>query len=152
MPLALSSLQEIRMIENNKAAVTAFILAVNEQEWATLDAIIADDVVRRSRTYGETELRGRKQLVKFLKGEAVTFPDAVQKILYLVAEEDRVAAALQFTGTQKGAMGPFPASGRRVRANFLAMFKLKDGRISEIWVEWDNLSALLQLGHLTLPS
>jgi len=139
-------------IENNKANVTAFILAINEQEWATLDALVADDVVRHSRTYGQTQLRGRKQLVEFLKSEAMTFPDARQKILYLVAEEDRVAAALQFNGTQKGPMGPFPASGRRIQANFLAMFRLEDGRIAEVWVEWDNLSVLLQLGHLTLPS
>lgn len=139
-------------IENNKAAVTAFVHAISEQEWATMDALLADDVVRRSRTYGQTELRGRAQLVQFLKNEAMTFPDAHQKILYLVAEEDRVAAALQFTGTQKGPMGPFPASGRRIQANFLAMFRLREGRIAEVWVEWDNLSALLQLGHLTLPS
>ena len=139
-------------IENNKAAVTAFVQAISGQEWATLDALVADDVVRRSRTYGQPELRGRRQLVEFLKNESMTFPDAHQRILYLVAEEDRVAAALQFTGTQKGPMGPFPASGRRIEANFLAMFRLKDGRIAEVWVEWDNLSALLQLGHLTLPS
>ncbi len=139
-------------IENNKATVTAFVQAISGQEWATLDALVADDVVRRSRTYGQPELRGRRQLVEFLKNESMTFPDAHQKILYLVADEDRVAAALQFTGTQKGPMGPFPASGRRIEANFLAMFRLKDGRIAEVWVEWDNLSALLQLGHLTLPS
>ena len=139
-------------IENNKATVTAFILAVNEQEWATLDALVADDVVRHSRTYGQPQLRGRKKLVEFLRSEAMTFPDAEEKILYLVAEDDRVAAALQFTGTQRGPMGPFPASGRRIQANFLAMFRLKDGRIAEVWVEWDNLSALLQLGHLALPS
>jgi steroid delta-isomerase-like uncharacterized protein len=139
-------------IENHKATITAFVHAISEQEWATLDALVADDVVRRSRTYGQPEIRGRAHLVEFLKNEALTFPDAQQKILYLVAEGDRVAAALQFTGTQKGPMGPFPASGRRIQANFLAMFRLKDGRISEVWVEWDNLSALLQLGHLTLPS
>jgi len=139
-------------IENHKAAVTAFVHAISEQEWATLDALVAENVVRRSRTYGQPELRGRAQLVQFLKNEAMTFPDAHQKILYLVAEGDRVAAALQFTGTQRGPMGPFPASGRRVHANFLAMFRLEDGRIAEVWVEWDNLSALLQLGHLTLPS
>jgi steroid delta-isomerase-like uncharacterized protein len=139
-------------IANSKATVTAFILAINEQEWATLDALVSDDVVRHSRTYGQTQLRGRKRFVEFLKNEAMTFPDANQKILYLVAEEDRVAAALQFTGTQEGPMGPFPASGRRIQTNFLAMFRLKEGRIAEVWVEWDNLSALLQLGHLTLPS
>ncbi|MBP1653499.1 MAG: ester cyclase [Bacteroidetes bacterium] len=139
-------------IENHKAAVTAFVHAISEQEWATLDALVAENVVRRSRTYGQPELRGRAQLVQFLKNEALTFPDARQTILYLVAEGDRVAAALQFTGTQRGPMGPFPASGRRVHANFLAMFRLEDGRIAEVWVEWDNLSALLQLGHLTLPS
>lgn len=139
-------------IENNKATVTAFLLAISEQEWATLDALVAEDVVRRSRTYGQPQIRGRSQLIEFLKAEAMTFPDANQKILYLVAEEEKVAAALQFTGTQKGPMGPFPASGRRIQANFLAMFRLKEGRISEVWVEWDNLSALLQLGHLTLPS
>jgi hypothetical protein len=33
-----------------------------------------------------------------------------------------------------------------VEAKFLALFRVDDGQIAEIWVEWDNIATLIQLG------
>jgi len=86
-------------------------------------------------------------LVAFLQAEFVTFPDATETLLDLVAEGDRVAARHHFRGTQLGAMGPFPPSGKVLSSNYLAIYRIESQRIAEAWAEWDNLAGLRQLGH-----
>ena len=48
-------------------------------------------------------------------------------------------------------MGPFPATGKPLSLAFHGILKIEDGKIAEIWVEWDNLGALMQLGHISMP-
>ena len=48
-------------------------------------------------------------------------------------------------------MGDFPATGNAVQAPFLAMFRIESGRIAELWVEWDNVAMLSQLGLFPPP-
>jgi len=64
----------------------------------------------------------------------------------LIAEGDKVAAYATYSGTQTGPMGGFPATGKSVNFKFLGFFRIEEGRIAEIWVEWDNLNMLTQLG------
>jgi predicted ester cyclase len=49
-------------------------------------------------------------------------------------------------------MGPFPPSGRDLEIPFIGLLRIEDGKIAEIWVEWDNLNALAQLGHFPPPA
>jgi hypothetical protein len=35
---------------------------------------------------------------------------------------------------------------------FIGILRIEDGKVAEIWVEWDNLYALAQLGHLEPPT
>lgn len=48
-------------------------------------------------------------------------------------------------------MGPFPATGRVLSADFISIYRLAEGRIVEAWAEWDALAGLIQLGHLQPP-
>jgi steroid delta-isomerase-like uncharacterized protein len=139
-------------IEHHKAVVRAFVEAVNQRDWARLDELLSPDFLRHSSTFGQPQIRNRGQLREFLAGEAGTFPDAHETIHFVVAEGDMVAVYSGFRGTQRGAMGPFPASGRTLSANFISIYRVVDGRIAEAWVEWDSLSGLIQLGHLAPPS
>ncbi len=86
----------------------------------------------------------------FLQAEFNTFPDAEETLMDLIAEEDKVAARHEFRGTQLGPMGPLPASGKVLQATYLAIYRIDNGRICEVWAEWDNLSGLKQLGHHNL--
>jgi len=65
----------------------------------------------------------------------------------LVAEGDRVAGLATYSGTQTGPMGDIPATGKAVEAPVLAMFRIEEGRIAELWVVWDNVAMLTQLGQ-----
>lgn len=135
------------MSESNKALVRRFTEAVNGQDWPRLRELVTDGFTRHSTAAGEPGIRSRQDLVDFLEGEYRTFPDAKEDIEDLVAEGDRVAARHRFRGTQKGPLGPHPASGRVLDATYLAIYRIEDGRIAESWAEWDNLAGLRQLGH-----
>ena len=54
-------------------------------------------------------------------------------------------------GDSDSDFGPFPPSGKPVEIPFSGLLRLEDGKIAELWVEWDNLNALVQLGHFVPP-
>src|SRR6185503_1929342 len=138
--------------EHNEAVVREFVEAVNRRDWSRLEELLAPEFVRHSSTFGQPQIRSREQLRDFLAGEAGTFPDAHESIHFLVAEGDMVAVHSGFRGTQCGPVGPFPASGKTLSADFISIYRVVAGRIAEVWVEWDCLSGLIQLGHLAPPS
>lgn len=135
------------MSAENKSLVRAFVDAINAQDWARTLNILAPDFKRHSASGGEPEVRSATDLVAFLQAEFVTFPDARETLLDLIAEGDRVAARHHFLGTQLGPMGLFPPSGKVMSSNYLAIYRIENQRIAEAWVEWDNLAGLKQLGH-----
>ena len=134
-------------VERNKAVIAAFVEAINAQDWQRLTELVRPDFVRHSHAGGTPGVRSRDDLVRFLRGEFETFPDAREGIADMVAEGDRVAVRHAFRGTQSGQMGQHPPSGRVMAAEYLAIYRLADGLIAEAWAEWDNLSGLTQLGH-----
>lgn len=131
--------------ERNKKIVREFADAINARDWDRLDQTVASDFVRHSSS--APPVRSREELKRYLHSEFEIFPDGQESIEDIVAERDRVAVRHGFRGTQLGAMGSFPASGRVMTADYLAIYRLEGGLIVEAWAEWDNLSGLTQLGH-----
>jgi steroid delta-isomerase-like uncharacterized protein len=136
------------MSERNKSLVRAFVDAINAQDWQRVLGLLASDFQRHSMAGGEPAVSSAKSLVAFLQAEFVTFPDACETLLDLVAEADKVAARHHFRGTQLGPMGRFPPSGRVLEATYIAIYRVQEQRIAEAWVEWDNWAGLKQLGHV----
>jgi steroid delta-isomerase-like uncharacterized protein len=138
-------------LENNKAVLRAFVAAINARDWPAVESLAAPDIVRHSATAGSPRGVGRDSLLAFLRGEAEAFPDSQETIEFTVAEGDLVAARLRFRGTQLGQSGPYPPTGRVLDAGFLGIFRIADGKVAEVWVEFDNLNSLIQLGHYAPP-
>jgi predicted ester cyclase len=107
--------------------------------------------VRHSRATPGVSVTSREAFKEFLRQDLVTFPDSRIELERLIAEGDFVAVYATYTATQEGPMGPFPASGNPVDLKFMAQFRFEDGKIAELWVEWDNLDILTQAGHFTPP-
>ncbi|MET9216170.1 MULTISPECIES: ester cyclase [unclassified Nocardia] len=65
---------------------------------------------------------------------------------------DTAIAEIVFTGVQTGPLatpdGEVPASGRTVTFPLIDTFTLRDGKVAEHRVYWDNVSFLTQLGLL----
>lgn len=134
-------------VEANKEVVRRLISAINDRDFDLLDGLVAADVVRHSEATAGVEVRSLEDFKQFLRQDLATFPDAHQEIDIIIGEGDKVAMYLTLTGTQEGPVGPFPATGKEVVVKFLGIMRLEDGKVAEIWVEWDNLNILTQLGH-----
>ena len=48
-------------------------------------------------------------------------------------------------------MPPFPPSGKKMDIRFISFARFEEGKMAEMWVEWDNLASLTQLGHFPPP-
>jgi len=133
----------------NKQIVSRMIDA---RKFDRLDQLVAAEVHRRSGAAPGLRLENLEQFKAFLRQDAAAVPDALQQIAFLLAEDDLVAANATYPGTQQGAFGSFPPSGRRFELPFIAVLRLEAGKVTEMWVEWDNLRVLGQLGHFPPPA
>ena len=138
-------------LEANKDVVHRFVDALNNQEFNLLDDLVASDFVRHSQATADAQVRSLEEFKELQKEFLKSFPDQRVTGEILIAEGDYVAGYATYTGTQEEPMGSFPASGKKVESKFLSLFRLEEGKIVELWVEYDNLAMLKQLGHLPLP-
>jgi steroid delta-isomerase-like uncharacterized protein len=80
------------------------------------------------------------------EGFLIAFPDLRFTIEDLFAEDNRVAWRWTMTGTHRGALGPFPASGRPVRLTGISITQVIDGKITRDRVRADIVGLLAQIG------
>ncbi len=135
----------------NIRIVTNATEAINRRDLDALDAYISEDIVRHSAATAGVVVTSLDEFRAFLEADFATIPDSVQNIEIIFGNDDFVAVRASYSGTQTGPMGPFPASGNKMTLWYMAMFRIEDGKIAEIWAEWDNLDALTQLGHFPPP-
>ncbi len=134
-------------LEENKEVVRLNARAISDRDLGLLAKTTAKTLVRHCQATPGLAIASLEDFVAFLETDWATFPDSRITIHQLVAEGDRVAVYATYEGTQTGQMGPFPPSGKRMSLDFSGVFRIEDGKIAEIWVTWDNMAALTQLGH-----
>lgn len=137
--------------DDNRRLVRAFIEAVNGSDYAALQALVAPDFVRHCQATPDVQVRTLADFIEFDRDSRASFPDQEIVLERLVAEADAAAVWCRYRATQRGPMGPFPASGKRVDVDFAGHFRVAQGRLAEVWVTWDNVTMLRQLGHLPAP-
>ena len=139
------------MVISKKLIVEQFIRATNEQDWEKAKSLLHENVQRHSSTHGMEPVSSREELIEFHKQEVLAFPDLKERVLFMLEEGNMVAARIHFRGTQLGRLGDYPPSGKVLDACFHCFFKIAEEKIAEIWVEYDQLNGLIQLGHYSLP-
>lgn len=135
----------------NEEIVLRMIEAVNSRDFDALDDLVSPTVRRHSGATPEVHVTSLSEFKAFLHADLAAVPDAIQETNMIFSSGDMVAVHETYSGTQTGQMGPFPPSGRRLELPFVGLLRIEDGKIAEIWVEWDNLNALAQLGHFPPP-
>ena len=138
-------------LEANKDLVRRFTEALNTAHWDALDELVTEDFSRHSQATAGPQVNSRDEFIQLQKGFLVSFPDQRVTTQKLIAEGDLVAGLATYSGTHTGPMGEFPATGRSVKSTFLAIFRIDSGRVAELWVEWDNVAMLTQLGLFPPP-
>lgn len=140
-----------KKLEANKDLVNRFSTAVNEANWDALDDMFTEDFVRHCQATPDVQINSREAFIAFQKSFHSSFPDQKLTTTMMIAEGDLVAAYAVYTGTMTGPLGNIPPTGKPVESKLITFFRIKDNRIAEIWVEWDNLAMMTQLGLFPPP-
>ena len=101
----------------------------NEWSKAALEELIAPGIVFRG-SIG-TEVRGIDEFRQYVDRIRSAFPDFHNQVEELIGEGSSVAARLAYTGTHRGEILGFRASGKRIAYQGIAVFHIQDGRIVE---------------------
>jgi steroid delta-isomerase-like uncharacterized protein len=137
------------LTEQKKTVVRRFIENFNKQDVETLPHDFADDYVLDFP--GGPTGQGREGIRQATSSFMAAFPDLHFTIDDLLAEGDRVAWRWTMTGTHKGNLGPFPASGKSVRLSGISLLRLREGKIMEDKVRADMVGLLQQIGVIPAP-
>ena len=138
-------------LARNKDVVKRFIEISNEADWDQLEDVVSVNFKRHSAATAGEPVRSLEEFIALQQGFMTTFPDQHVRLDQIIAEGDYVAIRATYTGTQSGPMGDFPATGNKVDGPFIAFFRIESGKIAELWVEWDNIDMLTQLGVFPPP-
>jgi predicted ester cyclase len=142
--------ETIMTIEENKALVRRFIdeVFVNGSG-ESVDELVAPDFVPHSwpgvGPGTEPLKQAQQRILQGLSDVAMTIED-------IVAEGDKVVARLSSHARQTGEFMGMPASGREYTIPEIHIFRLKDGKVVEHWVQADMMGLMTQLGALPSPA
>lgn len=112
-----------------------------------VDQIYADDFVDDSPGGG----KGRELIKEAIGGFHKAFPDLRMEIEDVFATEDKVVIRYAGRGTQTGALGDIPPTGKAIVVRGITVFLIENSKIKTEWTEYDRLGMLRQLGVVPSP-
>lgn len=127
--------------EANKALVTRYFAAIEEDELTALDEIVSTDY----QDHASGRQSGRQALKAAAQTLRAAFPDVTSTITHMLAEGDLIAVRNRVTGTQQGPFGELRATGNRVDFTALQLFRVEDKLIVEHWELFDETALTQQL-------
>ena len=134
-------------MSDNIAITTRFEHAFRTGEEATIDELCDPGLVDHNPAPDqEPTLAGFKQKVAGFKA---VFPDLEEDLQDIIASGDTVATRWVVTGTQQQDFMGIPATGQPIRIEGMNFYRLKDGRVTDIWTQFDGVGMMQQLGATT---
>jgi steroid delta-isomerase-like uncharacterized protein len=113
------------------------------------DELFTPDFVYHDPAGGQ--LRGPENVKGYAAMLRAAFPDLQQTIEDQIAEGDKVAYRWTARGTHEGELMGIAPTGKRVEFTGIAVARLADGRIEEMWENYDALGMMQQLGVVPSP-
>jgi steroid delta-isomerase-like uncharacterized protein len=136
-------------VPDNRQTLDRFIQQVwNEGDASAADAFLADEYVIHSDPGDpwDGQTLSREAFKQRLAVSRSPFPDLRFDIVETIADGDRVAIAWMMRGTQTGALGDRPASGRAIDVHGMTMYYFRGGRITGHRQILDRIAVARQLG------
>jgi steroid delta-isomerase-like uncharacterized protein len=132
-------------LEANKAIIRKMVEAINTQNLASLDALMAPDFVLHLHAQQTQGWEVNKQVIE---DEIKAFPDFHVTIEDIIAEGDKVWARFTETGTHTRDYRGLAPTGNTLSYTVVTIWRIVEGRVVEGWVVYDQLEFLRQLGVL----
>ncbi len=122
------------MSEHDKATIRRLITEVlNGGRLEAIDELYAPELAPAAR--------------RWIAPFRASFPDVHMEVVELIAEGDQVVGRFTCSATHLGEWLGHPPTGRRFeRVDEVSIFRIRDGRITQVWSLEDTLGRLKQLG------
>jgi len=141
-------------LDENKAIVQRIL----SEFWiggnlAVLDKLLAPDCINHEQS--NPEQRGKAACKQWANDVRLVnrrgFPDYDITPEDIVAEGDKVVKRWVFQGTHSGEFAGIPPTGKRVTMRGITLYRLAQGRVSEMYWNYDVFGLLQQLGAIPAP-
>jgi steroid delta-isomerase-like uncharacterized protein len=117
---------------------------VNGECLENLRELVSDDFVDHAPLPGTSQdIDGLVERLRILRS---AFPDFRSTITQIVAENDKVVAFVESSGTHRGPFAGLPPTGRRFTIQEAQVLRIEDGKMVEHWQVADLFGMLEQLG------
>jgi len=139
-------------IDQNKTIVRRYLEeAVSQGNISAMERYVSPDIVFTSPYTPQPihGIEGFKQMIGLLH---TAFPDLKIHEEDALCEGNTVATRWFATGTHRGDFMGHKPSGRQFKISGQSIYRIKDGKIVEGWVNDDSLGMLQQLGIIPIPS
>lgn len=85
--------------------------------------------------------------LNMMMGFKTAFPDGSHMFDEVIVEGNMAALQGSYGGTHTGPMMNIPPTGKPFRANFISISRYSDdGKLEELWINFDEMSMMRQLG------
>ena len=128
----------------NKAMVRrVFEEALNAGDDAVLDELLAADYINHDMPAPAPGAEGFRQVIAHFRA---AFPDMAVTIEAEFADGDLAGTRGRFTGTHQGDFMGIPASGLPIDIRYIDLWRVRDGKLAENWVQMDTAGLMQQIG------
>lgn len=129
-------------IEKNKELARRIADAVNKKDPSAIPDLFAPEFVWH---IAEGDLTFKDFQKGFTELEKA-FPDIKFTVDDLIAEADKFVARCTVSATHKGEFMGIPATGKKIKINYILIRRVAGGKCIEGWDLMDNLTMMQQLG------
>ena len=137
-------------LTGNERVVEAFLQdVINEHNGDHAINYLNPDMQWSGGTVGT--VTGSANVAGLFASVVAAFPDAHITINDIFAQGDQVVVRVVVSGTQEGPILGIPASGRFVQWDGVDVYRLSDGKISNIWAGDDWTAILNDTGTFKAP-
>ena len=123
---------------------------LNKHDLGVVDELVAADYIEHSR--GSSKQVGTEGFKAARTRRRNSFPDWHVVVEEVISEGDKVVARATGRGTHLGPYNDIPPTGNTVRVDWIAIYRVVDGKLAEHWQNIDELGLLEQLGMAVMRS
>ena len=136
-------------LDENRAIVSAYVYNTNLGNFDAFDEFVVPDYVDNDPIPGQKS--GREGLKDAYRMFLAAFPDVWFTFEDLIAEGDLVVGRGVIKGTHKGDFLGIPPSGKELHWTGTRMFRVRNGKVVEGWINLDFLGLMQQMGAIPAP-
>ncbi|MDJ1430601.1 ester cyclase [Halostagnicola sp. A-GB9-2] len=110
-----------------------------------IDEIFAETFVLHDPSTDERQ-QGPQEYREYVETYREAFPDVAYEVEAVIGEGEMVALRYTAQGTHEGSFMGIEPTDERVSVSGMEMYRVEDGKIAEMWTNYDALGLLQEVG------